>query len=241
MREDYALEVIKVRFGLISNIWSLEMSPQKFTISSSKWWATFVALLTIEVLLIFKILTSEASASLQIFAGFVVILLFLLLIIDRIAKLTANKEGVSIEVYEQKLRQFEKNIEMKVDQVGNNVKQDVKSQVGQLGEDINDLLFLTILDAYEYITLKKVRGDESDDGYQFNYPKGQDLIERLRNRGLIEEKENKLQFSSENQRRINLRNYFFITDRGNKYLDALNQKGLGEELETIARRTGYGN
>ncbi len=217
------------------------MSLQKFTISSSKWWGTFILLSTIEALLMFKILTSEASTSLQIFAGFVVILLFLLLIIDRIAKFTANKEGVSIEVYEEKLRQFEKNIEIKVNQVGDDVKEDVKSQVGQLGEDINDLLFLTILDAYEYITLKKVRGDESDDSYQFNYPKGQDLIERLRNRGLIEEKENKLQFSSENQRHINLRDYFKITDRGKKYLDALNQKGLGKELETIAKRTGYGS
>jgi hypothetical protein len=216
------------------------VSSQKPTISSLKWWATFLGLSTLEVLLMFKILTSAASTSLLIFAGFVAILLFLLLIIDRIAKFSANKEGVSIEVYEQKLIKLEDNLTKQVNQVGEDVREDVKNKVGQLGEDINDLLFLTILDAYEYITLRKVRGDEPDNSYQFSYPKGQDLIERLRNRGLIEEKENKLIFGSENQRRINVRDHFSITDRGNKYLDALNQKGLGEELETIAKRNSYG-
>ncbi len=217
------------------------MSSQKPTISSLKWWATFLGLSTLEVLLMFKILTSAASTSLLIFAGFVAILLFLLLIIDRIAKFSANKEGVSIEVYEQKLIKLEDNLTKQVNQVGEDVREDVKNKVGQLGEDINDLLFLTILDAYEYITLRKVRGDEPDNSYQLSYPKGQDLIERLRNRGLIEEKENKLIFGSENQKRINVRDHFSITDRGNKYLDALNQKGLGKELETIAKRNSYGS
>jgi hypothetical protein len=193
------------------------VSSQEPTVSSPKWWATFLGLSTLELLLIYKILTSEASTSLLIFAGFVAFLLFLLLIIDRIAEFTANKEGVSVKVYEQ-----------------------INKKVGQLGEDINDLLFLTILDAYEYITLKKVRGDESDDSYHFSYPKGQDLIERLRNRGLIEEKMNKLIFSSKNERYINVRDHFLITDRGNKYLDELNKKGLGKELESIAKRTIHG-
>jgi hypothetical protein len=222
------------------NIWSLEVSSQEPIISSRKWWATFVGLLTLESILMYKILTSEASTNLLIFSAFVAILLFLLLIIDRIAKVTANGEGVSIEVYEQKLSNLEKTLKEQVNQVGDDVKEDVKNKVGQLGEDINDLLFLTILDAYEYITLKKARGDELDDSYEFNYPKGQDLIERLRNRGLIEERENRLKFNGENQGNINIREFFSITDRGNKYLDALNQKGLGKELETIAKRTGYG-
>jgi hypothetical protein len=202
--------------------------------SSSRWWAVFLGVTIVEVLLLVKLLTSQASIELLIAIGVVAVLLILTLRIEDLSTVALNRDGLKAE-----LSKVEQKLESKVNQVEDNIKEEVKDKVNQLGDDINDLLFLTILDAYEYITLQKAKGDELDDSYQFNYPKGQDLIERLRNRGLIEEKNGDSIFNDRNDRRINIREHFLITDRGNKYLDALNQKGLGKELESIAKKTGY--
>ena len=113
----------------------------------------------------------------------------------------------------------------------------IEKKVDQIEVDINQLLIATVLDAYEYITLKKLRGDEQDDSYAFTYPTEQNLLERLRNRGLLEEyKHNSGSvFDSRENRTIKLRQHFSITDKGKKYLDVVNQKGLGKELEEIAK------
>jgi hypothetical protein len=202
--------------------------------SSLRWWAVFLGVATVEGILLIKLVNSQVTVDLLFAIGVVTVLLILTLRIEDLSGFTFSKDGL-----EAKLERLTQKVEGQVNQIGNEIKQDVKNKVNQLGDDINDLLISTVLDAYEYITLQKVKGDEQDDSYQFNYPKGQDLLERLRNRGLIEEKSSYSIFSDRNNRAINVREHFSITDRGQRYLDVLNYKGIGKELENIAKRTGY--
>lgn len=191
--------------------------------ASSRWWAVFLAISTVEVLLLVKLLTSQATIELLLAIGVVTTLLMLTLRIEDLSNLNVTKDGLEARLT-AKISKVAENVEVKVDQLGN---------------DINALLISTVLDAYEYITLRKITGDESNDKYDFNYPKGQDLLERLRNRGLIDEMGSNTIFNNRDNREIELRKHFLITNRGKRYLDALNQKGLGEELDIIAKRTGY--
>jgi hypothetical protein len=187
--------------------------------TSSKWWAVFLAIVTVELLLLIKLLTSQTSIDLLLAIAVVSVLLILTLRIEDLRGVAITRDG----------------LEAKLDRI----KEEVKDKVGQLGDDINELLISTVLDAYEYITLRKIAGDEPDDNYQFNHPKGQDLLERLRNRGLIDEVGGNSIFNDRNNRSISVRQHFIITDRGKKYLDALERKGLGKELERVAKKTGY--
>ncbi|OUL20214.1 hypothetical protein [Nostoc sp. 106C] len=187
--------------------------------ASSRWWAVFLAVVTVEVILLIKVLTSQATIELLLAIGVVAILLILTLRIEDLSGVSLSKDGLEAKL--------------------NSIKEEVKDKVSQLGEDINELLISTVLDAYEYITLRKITGDEKNDSYQFNYPKGQDLLERLRNRGLIDEIGGNSIFNDKSNRPINVRSHFVITERGKRYLDALDHKSLGKELENIAKRTGY--
>lgn len=186
---------------------------------SSRWWAVFLAVVTVEIILLIKVLTSQATIELLLAIGVVTILVVLTLRIEDLSGVSLSKDGLEAKL--------------------NSIKEEVKDKVGQLGDDINELLISTVLDAYEYITLRKIIGSEQDDSYQFNYPKGQDLLERLRNRGLIDEIGVNSIFNDRNNRAINVREHFVITERGKRYLNALDQKGLGKELENIAKKSGY--
>jgi hypothetical protein len=196
---------------------------EELKMASSRWWAVFLAVATVEVLLLIKLLTSQATIELLLAIGVVTILLVLTLRIEDLSDLNLTKDGLEARL-SARISKVAENVEVKVDQLGN---------------DINSLLISTVLDAYEYITLRKITGDEPNDKYDFNYPKGQDLLERLRNRGLIDEMGGNTIFNDRGNREIELRKHFLITDRGKRYLEALNQKGLGEELDIIAKRTGY--
>jgi hypothetical protein len=191
--------------------------------ASSRWWAVFLAIAIIEIILLIKLLTSQSTIEPLLAIGVVTVLLVLTLRIEDISGLTLNKDGLEARLSE-KISKVAENVEVKVD---------------QLGSDINALLISTVLDAYEYITLRKITGKEPNDKYDFNYPKGQDLLERLRNRGLIDEVGGNTIFNDRSSRAIELKEHFLITERGKRYLEALNQKGLGEELDIIAKRTGY--
>ncbi|MDZ8055328.1 MAG: hypothetical protein RMX68_028655 [Aulosira sp. ZfuVER01] len=186
---------------------------------SSRWWAVFLAVVTVEVILLIKLLTSQATIEILFTIGVVTVLLVLTLRIEDLSGVSLSKDGLEAKL--------------------NIIKEEVKDKVSQLGDDINELLISTVIDAYEYITLRKITGDEKDDSYEFNYPKGQDLLERLRNRGLIDEMGGNSLFKDRSNRPINVRKNFVITERGNRYLNALDHKGLGKELENIAKKTGY--
>ncbi len=190
---------------------------------ASKWWAVFLSVVTVEILLLVKLLTSQATIELLLAIGVVTVLLVLTLRIEDITNLALKKDGLEAKL-SAKISEVAEKVEVKVDQLGN---------------DINALLISTVLDAYEYITLRKITGEEPNDKYDFNYPKGQDLLERLRNRGLIDEMGGNTIFHDRSNREIKLKEHFLITERGKRYLEALNQKGLGDELEIIAMRTGY--
>jgi len=192
--------------------------------ASSRWWAVFLAIVTVEILLLVKLLTSQSTIELLLAIGVVTVLLVLTLRIEDVSNLSLSKDGLEARL-SAKISKVVENVEVKVD---------------QLGSDINALLISTVLDAYEYITLRKITGEEPSDKYDFNYPKGQDLLERLRNRGLIDEMGGNTIFNDRGNRGIELKKHFLITERGKRYLEALNQKGLGEELDIIAKRTGYG-
>ncbi|MGH8060372.1 MAG: hypothetical protein ACREOH_24560, partial [Candidatus Entotheonellia bacterium] len=96
-----------------------------------------------------------------------------------------------------------------------------------------DLLMATVLDAYEYVTLRKIAGPDQDQSYRFNQPEGQDLLERLRNRGLIEQKSGVSIFKDRSDRVINVRDLFIITSKGAGFLRAIDERGLGNQLEGI--------
>lgn len=188
--------------------------------ASSKWWAVFLAVVTVEIILLIKLLTSQATIELLLAIGVVTILIVLALPIEEdLSRVSLSKDGLEAKL--------------------NSIKEEVQDKVSQLREDINELLISTVLDAYEYITLRKITGDEKDDSYQFNYPKGQDLLERLRNRGFIDEMDSNSIFNDRSNRPINVREHFVITERGKRYLNALDRKGLGQELENFAKRTEY--
>src|SRR6185503_11372562 len=90
--------------------------------------------------------------------------------------------------------------------------QEVTDKVSLLETEINDFLISTVLDAYEYVTLRKISGQEKNDSYRFNQPEGQSLLERLRNRGLIEERDgNNSIFNNRNDRDIKTRDHFILT------------------------------
>lgn len=177
-----------------------------------RWWSVFLSLLAIEVVFLIKMLTTDVTLELLFSILIMAVLMTLVLRIENLNSLSITREGL-----EAKLTQ----VEQKVDQIG---------------DDIDRLLISTVLDAYEYITLKKIRGDKKDDQYYFSYQKGRDLLERLRNRGLIEEKQESPIFNSQTiQDPINLRSHFLITELGINYLEAINNKGLGQELEKIIK------
>jgi low affinity Fe/Cu permease len=189
--------------------------------AESKWWAVFLAVVTIEILLLIKLLTSQATIELLIAIAVVTILLVLTLRIQDINNLIINKDGIEARLSER-ISKVAETVETKVDELGN---------------DINNLLISTVLDAYEYITLKKIAGEEQNGIYDFTYPKGRDLLERLRNRGLIDELSSNTIFKDENNgKRINVRDHFSITERGKNYLKALNQKGLDKSLDEILKQ-----
>jgi len=187
----------------------------------SRWWAVFGAVATVEVLLLVKMLTSQATIELLLAIGVVTLLLVLTLRIEDLNKVAIGRDGLQAEL----------------SRLADDIKGEVKEKVNQLGDDINALLISTVLDAYEYITLLKISGDEKDDSYQFNHPKGQDLLERLRNRGLINELGEDSIFNDRTERPIKVRDYFSITERGKKYLKVLEEKGLATELKRIAKPT----
>lgn len=199
---------------------------------SNRWWAVFIGVTAVELLLLVKLLIGQPSIEIFITIVVVAALLVLILRIEDIKSVTINKNGL-----DAKLSKFEEKVEKRVNKIQDNLKDEVKEKVNQLGDDINDLLISTVLDAYEYITLRKINGEEKNDNYEFNYPKGQDLLERLRNRGLIEEKNNDSIFNDLSNRSIKAREHFSITERGKKYLTAINQKGLGKALEKIVKLT----
>jgi hypothetical protein len=63
-------------------------------------------------------------------------------------------------------------------------------------------------------------------------------LERLKNRGLIEEKaKGKSIFNDRSDRSINVRDSFLITEKGERYLQAIDDRGLGDELKRIATTT----
>ena len=114
---------------------------------------------------------------------------------------------------------------------------DLKQEVATLSGEIDNLLLGTVLDAFEYITLRDLEKN-IDNEYQIN-PSGYALLERLRNRGLIKEKSNVLADRSE--RKISLNKSFSITDQGKRYLKAVDNKGIGKDLVEIAERRMHEN
>ncbi|MCG9893442.1 MAG: hypothetical protein MH252_20505 [Thermosynechococcaceae cyanobacterium MS004] len=171
------------------------------------WWIVLVGVFVTEIVLLIKLSTSQESTK-EILLAIIVVsaLLVLILRIEDVINFAISKDGVKADL---------NRVEQKVD---------------QLGSDINALLISTVLDAYEYITLRKISGEDPDDRFEFNRPKGQDLLERLRNRRLIKEIYDGTIFSDKSNRSIKLREHFIIDKRGREYLEAINQKGIGQQL-----------
>jgi hypothetical protein len=109
----------------------------------------------------------------------------------------------------------------------------VKQEVNKLEQDVVDLLISTVLDAYEYVTLQKIRGDRPNDSFKFT-TKGHAQLERLVNVGLIEEKKGSNLFADGNERWIWVRDHYSLTDRGTQYLEEVQKLGVAEKLRNIA-------
>lgn len=113
---------------------------------------------------------------------------------------------------------------------------DLNEKVDTLSEAIDDLLLGTVLDAFEYVTLRDLKENKEIE-FSIN-PSGYALLERLRNRGLIKEESNVLGDRSE--RRIQLNKSFSITEQGCRYLKAVDDKGISQNLIQIADRRMHG-
>jgi hypothetical protein len=114
---------------------------------------------------------------------------------------------------------------------------DLKQEVATLSEEIDNLLLGTVLDAFEYVTLRDLK-EETEIEFSMN-PSGYALLERLRNRGLIKDERNVL--ADRNERKIVLHKSFSITEQGCRYLKAVDDKGIGQDLEKIAGLRMRGN
>lgn len=114
--------------------------------------------------------------------------------------------------------------------------ENLEKQVDSLSESIDELLLTTVLDAFEYVTLNDLQ-EERDRKYKIN-PSGYALLERLRNRGLIEDKKNVL--DDPKSREIQLKESVSITDLGRKYLKLVNNKeNIRKELMKVWDKYGY--
>jgi hypothetical protein len=114
---------------------------------------------------------------------------------------------------------------------------DLNKKVDTLSGAIDDLLLGTVLDAFEYVTLQDLK-EKKENEFSIN-PSGYALLERLRNRGLIKEESNVLNDRSE--RKISLNKSFSITEQGCRYLKAVDDKGIGQNLRQIAKHRMDGN
>ena len=108
----------------------------------------------------------------------------------------------------------------------------LEGKVDTLSDSIDELLLRTVLDAFEYATLKDLEG-ETDKKFEIN-PSGYALLERLRNRGLIEEKnKNNKVLADRRERPIWLKESFSITEQGGKYLKLVKDRELDQQLNEI--------
>ena len=113
--------------------------------------------------------------------------------------------------------------------------ENLEIQVDSLSKSIDDLLLGTVLDAFEYVTLQDIK-DKTDRQYDIN-PSGYALLERLRNRGLIEDGNSIL--NDRTPRKIQLKGSFSITALGLKYLDLVNNKNsITQTLREVWDRYG---
>jgi hypothetical protein len=184
----------------------------------ARWWSVFAAVAVVALALLVKVLIADQPpTSLLVALGATVLLLVLCLQLDRLVSIVAGTSGLTVNLAQLA----------------------TKEDVNKLGQDVADLLISTVLDAFEYITLQKVRGDRKD-SYKFT-PKGQDLLERLANRGLIEEKQTSNVFADRTIRDLRLMEHYVITDRGNQYLEVIHKLDVGKALERVALRAGYVN
>lgn len=198
----------------------------------SRWWTIFLAILTVEVLLLLKLLRSQdSSTELLLVIGIVAVLLVLTLRIEDLNKVSVGKDGITAEIAQVKDKLQE--VEVKVKEQVNQIESDLENRNKDLKKDLNRILLSSILDGYEYKTLLKITGDEPNDQYQFNPPHEQYLLEKLRNRGLIYELGKTSIFDDRSPRMINVRKHFKITERGEEYLNILQERGLDKELIKI--------
>jgi hypothetical protein len=115
----------------------------------------------------------------------------------------------------------------------------LKQEVATLSEEIDNLLLGTVLDAFEYVTLRDLK-DKNDIEFKIN-PSGLALLERLRNRGLLKAESNVFDFDNRSERKITLHKVFSITEQGCRYLKAVEDKGIAQSLIDISKRRMHGN
>lgn len=113
---------------------------------------------------------------------------------------------------------------------------DLDKKVDTLSGTIDDLLLGTVLDAFEYVTLLNLKENKEVE-FSIN-SSGYALLERLRNRGLIQEESNVL--DDREARKIQLNKSFSITEQGHRYLKAVDDKGIGQDLIRIANLRRHG-
>ncbi|NEO54328.1 MAG: hypothetical protein F6K54_15295 [Okeania sp. SIO3B5] len=200
----------------------------------ARWWAVFLILTTIETIFLAKLLTNNISVELLVAITLIAIVIFFTLRVEDLNRISIKKDGIEANLLDKVKEDVKKD-----------VKEDVKKDVEKIEGDIQQLLIAVVLDAYDYITLKKINGDEKDDSYNINRPNEEYLLEKLRNRGLIEEKKNsesgfeKIKNRGNSRLTLQLSDYFSITDQGEKYLNVINQYKLEPELKKILYKNGF--
>jgi hypothetical protein len=98
-----------------------------------------------------------------------------------------------------------------------NAKFASKESVDKIGDRVDTLLLGLILDSYEYMTLQAIHGERNADKYDINR-KGEDQLERLINRELIEIKGDQ-SFLRKHDTTIQLREHFALKEKGIIYLN----------------------
>ena len=188
--------------------------------SETRWWSILLGLFAIEVAFLYQLITNGSSIELITAIIIIATLIVLTLRVQDLLGIQIDRNGIKAEL----TKDFA-----------------TKQEITDLEKNFDNLLISTVIDSYEYITLLKLNNEE-EDKYNFTYPKGRDLLERLRNRGLIEEKnlnedQNNSIFKNDVHKNqpIKLQDHFVITEKGQQYIIAIKQRNLHEDVKNNAK------
>lgn len=184
----------------------------------SQWWAVFLGIITVEIILLAKLLIGQSSTELLIAIGVTSVLLLLTLRIDDLVKVQLGKKGMSVELAEKV-----KQVEEKQGEIS-----DIQSQQQEEIEHIAGFLISNLLSRHERGFLKTLASDKP-----FSYTDKTNFeedLKRLRELCLVRSSsDSPLNIRDIPPSSSNLKNFVSISKRGHMCLKFMKLSSLGNQ------------